>query len=631
MSKRNPWFWVSKCLALVTLLGVPETAAQQAPPQGMPGILLEQQRQSEEKEKQQEQITAPPAPAQIDKPARVRPPRGSEAAVQLNKIKFSGNNVIATNELEEVVAPAIGKVLTLSELQELANEVSEYYAAYGYLLAKVYLPPQEIKEGVVEMAVLEGEIGTIEVTGNTRYKSSTILRAMELVKRRKVVHEGTLETALNELNSYPGLRVRADLKPGTAPGSSDIHLTAKERMPYAFTADINNYGSRLIGPWVYSGELGIGNILGLGDNLTLKGSKSDDNLFLTNVGYLIPVTSFGTKLQFSWIHSENVIGAEFASQRPVGRADIASIDLLQTIIKTGNFSLVVNGGFDFKTIRNIIAVPGPSGILQSKDELRVFSLGLRGDYRDQFLGRTYFSLTWHHGVDFWGGSEQNAPQTSFVIVDPVTGIGNGAGPGSWSKATVDVARFQSLSLPFFHGLPILPNILQDSYMILRASGQIASDRLLAPERFSIGGFYTVRGYPIAERIGDHGYVATAEMVVPVPSSANIPFTSRTWKETFQVAAFIDHAGVYVSRFTQPTGVSGPQPQDYLTGAGGGLRISLPFGVPQPVDRGVLSLKIDWATAIGRPRPSSRDQGISLNDVYGDGAAGVLYVSAALRF
>jgi hypothetical protein len=67
------------------------------------------------------------------------------------------------------------------------------------------------------------------------------------------------------------------------------------------------------------------------------------------------------------------------------------------------------------------------------------------------------------------------------------------------------------------------------------------------------------------------------------------------------------------------------------GAGGGLRINLPIGVPQPVDRGVLTLKIDWATAVGRPRPSSRDQGISLNGVYGDGGAGVLYVSAALRF
>jgi hemolysin activation/secretion protein len=141
----------------------------------------------------------------------------------------------------------------------------------------------------------------------------------------------------------------------------------------------------------------------------------------------------------------------------------------------------------------------------------------------------------------------------------------------------------------------------------------------------------VRGYPVSEKLGDHGYAATAELVVPIPSSAKIPFSNFTWKQVVQVAAFVDHGAVFVSPVTLPPGQTDPNPQEYLTGAGVGLRIGLPFGVPQPVERGVVSIKIDWASAIGRPRPSSRDQGISLNGVYGDGAAGVLYVSAALQF
>ena len=152
--------------------------------------------------------------------------------------------------------------------------------------------------------------------------------------------------------------------------------------------------------------------------------------------------------------------------------------------------------------------------------------------------------------------------------------------------------------------------------------------LLSPERFAIGGYYTVRGYPIAERIGDNGYTATAEMVVPVPSSAKVPLSRVSWKEMVQVAAFVDHAATYASPYT---GGGERQHGNYLTGAGIGLRINLPLGLPEPGDRGALALKIDWASAVGRPRPSSRDQGISLNHVYGDGAAGVLYVSAALRF
>jgi hemolysin activation/secretion protein len=188
-----------------------------------------------------------------------------------------------------------------------------------------------------------------------------------------------------------------------------------------------------------------------------------------------------------------------------------------------------------------------------------------------------------------------------------------------------------LALPFIQALPVLPTIFNDSYLILRATGQVASDRLLSSERFSIGGYYTVRGYPVSEKIGDHGYAATAEFVIPVPSSQKIPFSTLPWKQVVQLAVFIDHGAVFVSPVTFPPGQTPPRPQEYLTGAGVGLRINLPFGVPQPVERGSLALKIDWASAIGRPRPSSRDQGIIINGVNGDSAGGVLYVSAALQF
>ena len=619
--------FVAVCgLAVVGVLGVPTVQAQT---QITPGDLIEQQLKQQQQQKKLEQETQPKESPQIDKPTRARPPKGGEAQVKVTQFKFSGNTVIKTKDLEKVVAPSIGKTVTLRDLADVAGQVSEYYAAQGFILAQAYLPPQEIRGGVVEIAVLEGKVGKIGVTGNQRYKSSTILRAMEPARKRGIIHEATLETALTEINDYPGLKVRASLKPGETRGTTDVDLTAVERLPYSFNADINNYGSRLTGPWMYTGELILGNLAGLGDKLTLRGTKSDDNLFLTNVGYLIPLTSFGTKFHAQWVHSELVLGEEFAATRPTGRADIGTVEFIQTITRTGELSLTGVLGFDFTTVRSLFAAGGgPSPVLQTKDELRVFRLGVQGDYRDPFLGRTYFGLTWHYGVDFWGASEQNAPGTSFQIAQAGSTVG--AGPGPASRWVGDLARFQSLGLPFIQGLPVLPTVLNDSYMILRATGQIATDRLLAPQRFAVGGYYTVRGYQVAEAIGDNGYAATAELVVPVPSSAKVPFSVQSWKEMFQVAAFIDHGGVFNTPLNDP--VSGPRQHGiYLTGAGGGLRINLPFGVPQPVDRGVLTLKIDWASAIGRPRPTSRDTGISLNGVYGDGAAGMLYVSAALRF
>src|SRR5207244_7463043 len=189
-------------------------------------------------------------------------------------------------------------------------------------LAQAYLPPQEIRGGGVEIAILEGKIGKISLSGNTRYMMSTILLAMEPVREKGIIHEATLETALNELNDYPGLKVRAALKPGERRGFTDLQLTAEERIPYTLAVNVDNYGSRLTGPWQYGSTIGIGNLTGLGDNLTLKGLKSNTRLFYTNVGYLIPISHAGTKLGVNWNHSENVIGKEFGFERATGRADI---------------------------------------------------------------------------------------------------------------------------------------------------------------------------------------------------------------------------------------------------------------------------------------------------------------------
>jgi hemolysin activation/secretion protein len=100
--------------------------------------------------------------------------------------------------------------------------------------------------------------------------------------------------------------------------------------------------------------------------------------------------------------------------------------------------------------------------------------------------------------------------------------------------------------------------------IFRAQGQgkAADPTLLPPsQQFQIGGLSTVRGYPEGAFIGDSGYTSSAEVDAPVPFSSHrilgVPLGQR-----IKCAAFVDHAGLVSPHNT------------YLTGAGGGLIVSL---------------------------------------------------------
>ncbi|MCX5736769.1 MAG: hypothetical protein NTW68_21055, partial [candidate division NC10 bacterium] len=289
----------------------------------------------------------PRPPADIELPeSPTRPPKGAEGPkVFVRKFQITGNIVVPATTLESLVRSEEGQELTLEQLRAAAARITDYYAARGYILARAYLPPQDVREGVIEIAILEGKIGDIEVTGNERYKSDVILRALTRVRDGKVVEESRLETAINDLNEYPGLNVRASLKPGAERGTTDILMTAQERLPLSGMADVDNYGSRFTGFWRYGFELGYGNLTGFGDKVTVRGIKSDSNgLSFGRAGFLIPIGNYETKLAANYVYSDSGVGAEFAPLNAGGNLQSGALELIQPVLKTAGVNLQVSGG-----------------------------------------------------------------------------------------------------------------------------------------------------------------------------------------------------------------------------------------------------------------------------------------------
>lgn len=570
--------------ALIVGVFLSSEALAQVPPPAQPGQI---ERQLEPERRPGQPDVTPRPPAEIERPQPperpARPARERAApTVLVKKFRVTGNTVISTQKLESLIRPEEGKELTLDELREVAARITDYYGLQGYILARAYLPPQDVSEGIIEIAVLEGQVGDIEVTGNEKYSSGVITRALTRVKNRGVVHEGLLETAITDLNEYPGLNVRASLRPGAKRGFSDIILSAQERFPFSFLVDVDNYGSRFTGPWRYGTEIGFGNLTGFGDRLTLRGIKTDDDLTYGRASFQVPVGGYGTKVGLSYVHAENGIGEELAALNIAGRLDIASLDIIQPILRTAAANFQFAGGFDYKELSTFVAGA------QQKDDIRTFRLGFSGDYRDPFLGRTFYGFTWYQGTTLFDGNKQNDPGASRTAP-----LGT---PGNFSKWTLDLARLQSL-------------VYGGSYLVLRGFGQMASQDLQQSEKYPIGGYYTVRGYPISEFSGDHGYAVTAELVVPVPYL-------REW---VQVVGFIDHGGVFlVSPRREP-----PEAKfHFLTGAGGGLRITIP--VPG-LAGSLFQARVDYARNLGDPSPTSRRNGLT------EGEPGILYVSSSFKF
>jgi len=241
-----------------------------------------------------------------------------------------------------------------------------------------------------------------------------------------------------------------------------------------------------------------------------------------------------------------------------------------------------SGGLEFRNFQNKRFVP-VSDTTTSDDRLGDFYVGLGGNFSDAYKGNTYFNIRSQFG--FTEGDLNG------VLDSRVRGRGN------ITIATANVSRYQGT------------NFL-NSYFFMRAEGQVVSDRVLAPDQIAIGGFSTVRGYPLASFAGDNGYVFSVEYVLPIPYKSPIGSGKLTLDQVLSFVGFLDHAKVFVLD-KQP----GEKDQS-ISGAGGGIRINVPKSKPNDLSASFSLLYS--APVFGGPAPS-------------DGSSGTVYVNGIITY
>ncbi|MFQ5451182.1 MAG: ShlB/FhaC/HecB family hemolysin secretion/activation protein [Nitrospinaceae bacterium] len=496
---------------------------------------------------------------------------GAGPSFFVKKIEIEGNTLFDDETLAPLVDIGEGLEMTLGVLSLYAGEVTAFYGQRGYILARAYIPEQEVKAGIVILKVVEGKVGKIEVTGNEKLKREDFLKRMEAVMDEKVLKERTLERVLLELNDLMGVQVRSVLKPGELPGTSDLVLEVTETRPYQISVDADNFGSRFTGRNRFGFTGSVGNLFKLGDQFSFRAVRSDQGQNFFQPSYLIPITSSGTVLKGSFTFSEHELGGSLSALKAGGSTTIYNLEVTQPLVRSRNLQVFARGGVEFRNFIN-----KQFAQKTSDDKLRDFYVNLGGNYTDRFRGRTFFDLRTQFG---YTESDINRTLNS-----------RSRGRGDVTVINLNLVRYQSTSPKFFN-----------SYFVMRMDGQIASSRVLSPDQISIGGVGTVRGYPLAELSGDDGYDVSLEFVLPIPWKTPVGNRKLTLDRVMSLVAFIDHGKVFVL---------GRQPGEIdqtISGAGGGVRINVPK--IKPNDVAVSFALLYGIPVLGGPDPSDRSFGI----------------------
>lgn len=501
------------------------------------------------------QLPPPPeqpavAPDFNTEPKAIEPDTAPQGpAVEVNALRVTGQTLFSETELIAASGFVPGSSLDLTQLRALAARVSAFYNERGYFLTQAYLPPQEITDGVVTIAVVEARYGEVGIDNSSNLRDGVARGLLGGLDSGDLVASAPLERRLLLLSDLPGITVRSTLAPGSAVGTSDLNIAIEPGRRITGSIEADNGGNRYTGTYRFGGTVNLNNAAGLGDRLSLRLlASTTGDLAYGRVAYQVPIGVMTVGIAYS--HLDYGLGREFSNLDADGTADIASLYASYPLVRSRDANLYALANLDANWFSDRIGLLSS----QSDKQSQTATLGLAGEVHDQRGGWTSGSLGWTIGnLDIRNPLDR--------AVDALTARSN----GQFNYLQFALARQQMIAGPLS--------------LFAAVRGQLAFDNLDSSEKMELGGPHGVRAYPEGEAFGDEGYIATAEARLMLDSiTGSLP-------GRLQLIGFIDYGQIDYAHDPWLLGVN----RTHRSGYGGGLAW---FGPDN------LILRATYATRLG---------------------------------
>ena len=410
-----------------------------------------------------------------------------QSLIKVKKIEIIGNTVFSDSELEAIVAPLLGKEVSLSELIQAQSAIDNYYISRGYISTGSLLPPQKLQEGIIRIQIVEGTLEVIQIKGLSRLTEDYIKsRLPPLGKPLNINH---LLQSLDRLQTDPLIQKLSVKISQSNLGQNVLLLDIEENNPFSAQIYLTNAYSRSIGSLGGNIKITHLNLFGFGDRLIIDHSQTE-GLRRTGGSYSFPFNRLDGRIIFAYNNANSELVEDEVENLGI-EADYESffLKLEQPIISTSTESLILSLGIehiDSETfVLNSLSFPFTVGLTDGRS--KITPLRFTQEYEKKgastlFLVNSQFSV----GLELFDATKTD------VGIDGI--FGNWRGDIQYLKAF---------------------NEQKDLVLATRLNIQLTPDKLLPIEQFTIGGLGSVRGYRANLGVADNGVVGTIELRIPL--------------------------------------------------------------------------------------------------------------------
>lgn len=463
-----------------------------------------------------------------------------------SRFKIAGVESIPFELVAAEFAPLTNREVTVAELLQAANKVTQIYQAKGYPLSFAFVPAQTFQDNIVEINVVEGYVSTVKIEGNPGASEERLRSIAEQLKEDRPLSRNTFDRITTILSLQPGMRIKATVKPPeNTDGASEMTLdVSRKPITTAFAVDTATSSLRGIFSVTENG------LTPLGEQVTVSAiaPRGPSREEYVGVNYIQPIRYQGMLLQvtlsdYKGEPENQLLPAQQLQSRYQTKTQRVSASLSYPLILKPTRSLTLSGGIYAvkNSSRYSLNVAAPAPTIEFSSDIRALSLELSSNEVSD-RSSMQWSLGAYQGLDSLGARQINGNiDLDFLRVK-----------GSFTRT----------------------NTFDGGYGItVSGMGQYSSNILPLSEQISFGAKLYGLAYPVGEIAGDKGWGVSLEFNRAFPYDGN-------YVKRIQPYLMADAAKVYVN--------AGRLSHSEISSVGAGVRFSdlrhysLDLSIAQPV-------------------------------------------------
>lgn len=392
---------------------------------------------------------------------------------KVNGFKIDKSEVLTQSEIDNITKQYVGKEIEAGDLYKIIEAINSLYEKKGFIVCRAILPAQTIQDGYIEIRLIEGKTGNIQIKGNSSTKESYIRKRIPLAEG-KISNFQDLNDQLIWFNSTNDIQLRVEMEAGKKIKTTDFTLNVYEPKRNQFTIFGDNSGSKSTGE-LRTGLSYINNSLTKHrDQFLISGIKTKGTESL-GLYYSLPVTDKGGRVNLQYSTGKiKIIKGDLKDLRVKGKSSSYGFGYTQTLV--ANEKRKIETSLDWSEQRSSTDIIDINWVKDNISKLD-FSLSMTSYGENQIL---YMKHNISKGrAKFLSGRKQNFEKYNLLLM--------------YQKAFANKTMFTT-----------------------RLNAQYAFSKYLpSAEQFYAGGAYSVRGYRENLIGADRGISLSNEFSMPL--------------------------------------------------------------------------------------------------------------------